>query len=103
MPKVSPIEKELVFATKTKMKGDRQTALKNIVDAASDEGDEKWEELSPEAQKWVNAGIKASNSEKDIKELPKSDDDESEDDEGDEDTEAEGTDEDEGEGDDETS
>jgi len=69
MPTTSNLEKELVKATKTDMSGSRQTALKSLVDNASDLSEKAWDKLSEEAQVWVNAGIKASNSKKEIKDF----------------------------------
>mgnify|MGYP001595888660 CR=1 FL=1 len=55
------IKEELLAATKLKKRPDEddQDFYQRLIDKVSDLSDDGWGELSDEAQKWVNAGVKA--------------------------------------------
>lgn len=72
MVALSLVEKELRDITefKKKAKEPRKRYLSRLLKAVNDLPDDKWDDVSPEAQKWSNAGMKAVKAGKDIEDFP---------------------------------
>lgn len=72
---MSKIQEELVELTevKQKRKENEQEYLYRLAEATSNAADSDWDELSEEAQQWVNDAIQAKNDDEDIPEFPDGD------------------------------